>query len=218
MNKPKVKICCISSIEEAHLAISMGASAIGLVSEMPSGPGVISEEEIKNIAETIPDHIHTFLLTSKLDTNSIIQQIKKCGTNTVQIVDDLTDGTYSDIKAELPNVQIVQVLHVHNKKSIDKAINISNGVDAILLDSGNQTLNVKVLGGTGKTHDWSISKEIVQSVSVPVYLAGGIGQNNVVDAITTVLPYGLDLCSSVRTDGKLDKNKLAIFFKVVNSI
>jgi len=216
--KPKVKICCISSIEEAKLAIAFGANAIGLVSEMPSGPGVISEELIIQIANSVPPTIHTFLLTSKQDVKSIIQQAKRCKINTVQIVDDLTEGNHSDLKKGLPETQIVQVLHIQDERSIEDAINISSDVDAILLDSGNQMLNIKKLGGTGKTHDWSISKKIVELVQIPIYLAGGINSTNVLDAIYTVGPYGLDLCSSVRTNNKLDPTKLKDFFVTLNTI
>lgn len=218
MIKPKIKICCISSIEEAQMAIRLGASAIGLVSEMPSGPGVISEKVISEIAETVPSDIKTFLLTSKQNTKEIIEQAKKCNPTTVQIVDELVEGDYADIKRELPQIEIVQVLHVNDESSIDEAIRISKNVDAILLDSGNQKLDVKELGGTGRTHDWSISKKIVDAVSVPVFLAGGINSKNVVDAIKSVNPYGLDLCSSVRTNDKLDPEKITEFFNTINSI
>jgi len=214
----KVKICCISSVEEAELAISLGASAIGLVSEMPSGPGVISEELISEITKSVPKYIDTFLLTSKQDTRSIINQLKECKTNTVQIVDNLIEGNYYDIKNELPYIKIVQVLHVQNEKSIEEAIEISNNVDAILLDSGNQSLDVKKLGGTGEIHDWSISKRIVEKSKVPIYLAGGLNLTNVAAAIKTVKPFAVDLCSGVRTNGKLDKQKLIDFFNAIISI
>ena len=218
MKDIKVKICCISSIEEAETAIAQGASAIGLVSEMPSGPGVISEEDIERIAESVPEGINTFLLTSKQDTKSIIDQIKRCKTNTVQIVDEIVKGKYSDIREALPNIKIVQVLHVRDEKSINNAQELEQQVDAILLDSGNQKLEVKELGGTGKTHDWSISKKIVEAVNIPVYLAGGIKAENVKEAVETVNPYGVDLCSSVRTDSKLDLDKLKNFFAQINYI
>jgi phosphoribosylanthranilate isomerase len=216
--KPKVKICCISSIEEANLAISMGASAIGLVSEMPSGPGVISEKEIKTIAESVPSDIETFLLTSKQDSELIINQIQNCNTNTVQIVDNLVKGSYSEIKRECPEVKIVQVIHVKNENDIKIAKKLSENVDALLLDSGNQNLSIKELGGTGRTHDWEISREIVNAVNVPVYLAGGLNHGNIKEAISKVQPFGIDLCSSVRTDGKLDELKLKKLFDSVNSI
>lgn len=218
MRKPKVKICCISSIEEARTAIEMGADAIGLVSEMPSGPGVISEDLISEIASSVPSDIQTFLLTSKQNSHEIIAQLKRCKTNTVQIVDELLEGSYDDIKEQLPFVNIVQVIHVNDESSITNATEVQDKVDMFLLDSGNQKLKVKELGGTGKTHDWSISRKLVDSVTKPVFLAGGIGAHNVIDAYISVKPYGIDLCSNVRTNGKLDRDKLKSFFNTVNSI
>ncbi len=218
MNLPKVKICCISSIYEAQTAIELGASAIGLVSEMPSGPGVIDENEISKIAESVPENIDTFLLTSGQDSQSIISQLKRCKTNTVQIVDHLIKGKYSDIKKELSNIRIVQVIHINDKNSIFEAVKISQFVDALLLDSGNQNLSIKELGGTGRTHNWKISKIIVEKVNVPVYLAGGLNSNNIVEAVSIVKPYGVDLCSGVRTNSKLDRQKLTEFFNSLNSL
>ena len=92
--RPRIKICCISTADEAMLAIQCGASAVGLVSAMPSGPGVISEEQIANIAARVPPPIGSFLLTSVQDTEAIIAQQRRCGTNTIQIVDRLVRGSY----------------------------------------------------------------------------------------------------------------------------
>lgn len=215
-NKPFIKICCIASVEEANLAIKYGASALGLVSSMPSGPGVIPEKRIKQIADAVPSNIDTFLLTSEQDTNKIIEQHSRCGTTTIQIVDELKSGTHSELKAALPCVKIVQVIHVTDENSLQEAIKVAPFVDAILLDSGNQSLAVKELGGTGRKHNWDISKKIVDSVNVPVYLAGGINPNNIREAFEYVRPYGIDLCSGVRTEEKLDKQKLAALFSNIN--
>jgi len=213
----KTKICCISSIKEAKLAIKFGASAIGLVGEMPSGPGVISDNLIAEIAKVIPNNIDTFLLTSKTKVSEIIKHYNKVKTTTIQLVDELTEGTHYQLKKALPNVKIVQVLHVINEKSVVEAIKIAPSVDAILLDSGNPNLKVKELGGTGRVHNWKLSKKIVEKVKTPVFLAGGISKNNVLEAIEAVNPYGLDLCSGVRTNGNLDEIKLIEFFEVIKN-
>ena len=218
MYHTRVKICCISSIEEARLAISYGADALGLVSEMPSGPGVISEELITNIAKIIPPGVSSFLLTSKQDVETIIHQQKRTRVNTIQIVDSLEEGTHQELKEALPGISIVQVIHVNGKESIEEAKSVASNVDGILLDSGNQKLVIKELGGTGQIHDWSISKEIVKQVKIPVFLAGGLRSENVAQAIEQVRPYGVDLCGGVRTKGKLDEVKLKTFFKRVNGI
>jgi phosphoribosylanthranilate isomerase len=210
---PRVKICCIQNREEAFQAIKMGASAIGLVAEMPSGIGPIPEEKIAEIADAVPPPIATFLLTSRTDSQDIIQHQKDVRTNTIQIVDRLQTGTYQDIRNALPGIRIVQVIHVMGESSVDEAIRISTHVDAILLDSGNPNLKIKVLGGTGRVHDWSISRKIRESIDVPIFLAGGLTPDNVREAIETIEPFGIDVCSGVRTKGKLDVAKLENFFK-----
>jgi len=212
MTKPKVKICCISSVDEAKLAIKFGASALGLVSAMPSGPGPISEALIAEIVSHIPDGIASFLLTSKQDANSIIAQQKKTKANTLQLVDSVSVDVYNALRKELPTISIVQVIHVIDESSVDEAKSAAPFVDMILLDSGNPKLAVKELGGTGRKHDWSLSRKIVESVNIPVFLAGGLKAENVREAIQFVQPYGLDLCSGVRTNGKLDDGKLKLFF------
>lgn len=213
----RIKICCISSVEEANLAINYGASALGLVSNMPSGPGVISEDLIEEIALSVPPPIATFLLTSKQSIDEIITQHKKCKTNTIQICDHLVNGTHEQLRNALPGIKIVQVVHVGDENSVKEAIEISRSVDAILLDSGNQKLTIKELGGTGRTHDWSISRKIRDSISIPLFLAGGLNADNVVEAIQFVKPFGVDVCSGVRTDNKLNEYKLESFFEKVKA-
>jgi phosphoribosylanthranilate isomerase len=209
---PRVKICCIGSVAEAALAVEYGASALGLVSHMPSGPGVISDELIAEIAATVPPAIGTFLLTSRQSVREIIAQQRACRTNTIQICDHLTTGTHRELKQALPGISVVQVIHVTGPESLEEAAQVAPLVDAILLDSGNQKLAVKELGGTGRTHDWSLSRTIRESIGIPLFLAGGLTAENVAQAIEEVRPFGIDLCSGVRTEGKLAAEKLGRFF------
>lgn len=212
---PKVKICCIASLEEAQMAIEASASAIGLVGPMPSGPGVISNERIAEIAAQIPSDIDTFLLTSETKVHKIVEHYELVKTTTIQLVDALEDRNYKALRIALPNVKIVQVIHVLDATAIQEAQEIAPQVDAILLDSGNPNLAVKTLGGTGKTHNWAISQQIVAQINQAVYLAGGLKPENVGTAIRSVRAYGLDLCSGVRNNGKLDASKLANFMAQV---
>ncbi len=214
---PRVKICCMASIAEARLAIAAGASAIGLVSEMPSGPGPIAEDLIAEISATIPPAIGSFLLTCKQDVDSIIEQQRRLRTNTIQICDRLESGTHRDLRKALPGISLVQVIHVAGEEAVEEALTVARNVNAILLDSGNQRLPVKELGGTGRTHDWSLSREIRERVHVPIFLAGGLKSENVAEAIRIVEPFGVDVCSGVRTDGELDQSKLQAFFGSVRN-
>jgi phosphoribosylanthranilate isomerase len=215
--RTRIKICCISSIEEAKTAIRCGADALGLVGKMPSGPGPIADQLIAGIAKIIHPPIASFLLTSEQSSSAIIEHIRRTGVNTVQIVDELSTGTYDHIRHELPHTRIVQVIHVTGEESIDQALAVHQQVDAILLDSGNPKAAIKTLGGTGNTHNWNISRELIKVVDVPVFLAGGLNAGNVREAIETTQPFGVDICSGVRTNGKLDIQKLEAFISAVHS-
>ena len=214
--KTRVKICCISSKEEAQQVIKYGASGLGLVGNMPSGPGVIGDDLINDITQIVPPAVSSFLLTSETTANAIINHYKKVYTNTIQLVDELKNEEYQILRSELPWVKLVQVIHVIDENSVTEAVEKSQFVDAILLDSGNPNLQVKELGGTGRTHNWAISKKIREEINIPLFLAGGLNPDNVKEAIDAVQPFGVDICSGVRTDGKLDEKKLDAFFRAVN--
>ena len=211
----RIKVCCIASEEEAALAIAMGASAVGLVSRMPSGPGPIPEARIRDIARIVPPGIATFLLTSETTAEPIITQQRYCGTNTLQLVDEVEPGVHAVLRDALPGIKIVQVIHVRDENAVAEARQVSPQVDALLLDSGNPSLATKQLGGTGRAHDWAVSRRIRDAVQVPIYLAGGLNPLNVGKAIGQVQPFGVDVCSGLRTDGRLDAEKLEQFVRAV---
>ena len=194
------------------MAIGFGASALGLVGRMPSGPGPIPDELIYKIARSVPPPVATFLLTSETGAGEIIEHHRRTSTNTIQLVDAVPPGTYSELRTAMPSVKLVQVIHVTGGHSVDEALQVASEVDALLLDSGNPNLKVKELGGTGRTHNWKLSRRICELAPVPVFLAGGLNPDNVRRAIEEVQPFGLDLCNGVRTNGALDREKLERFF------
>ena len=214
---PNVKICCIASVAEARLAMHYGADALGLVSAMPSGPGPIADELIAEIAAQVPPPIATFLLTSLTDAEAIIEQQRRCATNTVQLVDAVAPGTHATLHRALPGIRIVQVIHVLGEETLGEALKVAPHVDALLLDSGNPHLAVKQLGGTGRVHDWGVSRRIIATCGKPVFVAGGLRADNIGDAVRTLSPFGVDLCSGVRTGEKLDETKLAAFFAALTA-
>lgn len=215
-NLPKVKICCISSVAEAKLAINAGADAIGLVGPMPSGPGIIDDRLIAEIVQEVPRSIDTFLLTSETSADKIIAHYQKVNTSVIQLVDQIEPSEYKKIRDHLPQVHLVQVIHVNGSEALQEAQKISGYVDAILLDSGNPGLAIKELGGTGRTHNWNISRQIIEDLDIPIYLAGGLKPENIQEAIRAVRPFGVDLCSGVRTNNRLDSKKLLKFFSNLN--
>ncbi|NNE44387.1 MAG: phosphoribosylanthranilate isomerase [Gemmatimonadetes bacterium] len=215
MTRTRIKICCISSPEEARLAVASGADALGLVGPMPSGAGVISNDLIAEIAPRIPPPVASFLLTSETRPDAIIAHVRAAGTNTVQLVDHVASGDYPALREALPGIRIVQVVHVEDDSSRDVALAAAEVADAVLLDSGRPSLPVKELGGTGRTHDWAVSRAIVRACPVPVFLAGGLRPDNVAEAIRQVRPYGVDVCSGLRTEERLDAEKVAAFVAAV---
>jgi phosphoribosylanthranilate isomerase len=210
------KVSCIADLDEARLAIDAGASALGLVSAMPSGPGPIEESEIARIAAVVTRPIETFLLTALVDAEAIAAQLRRCSTTAVQLVDAVADPELRRLRRLLPGTRLVQVIHVTGPESLDEARAAAPLVDTLLLDSGNPRLAVKELGGTGRVHDWSTSRRIRESVSVPVLLAGGLNPENAREALERVQPAGLDVCSGLRLNGRLDAGKLRDFFHAIH--
>jgi phosphoribosylanthranilate isomerase len=215
---PLVKICCIRDLAEAHVALRHGASALGLVSAMPSGPGVIEEAVIAEVAGRIPLPTRTFLLTSLTDPDAIVEQHGRLKTTTLQLVDAVEPDGLKRLREYLPAVELVQVIHVVDENSVEEAVEIAPLVDAVLLDSGRPQAAIKELGGTGRVHDWTLSRQIRESVDVPVYLAGGMRSDIVMDAWEAVRPAAFDVCSGLRTGGMLNETKVAAFMEKVRDL
>ena len=217
----RIKICCIQSVEEAKLAVRAGAHAVGLVSAMPSGPGVIREEMIADLAPRLPPPVGTFLLTSETSPAAITDHYRRFRPTALQFVAPMEPSAYVRLRERLPGARFVPVVHVTEPASIDEAETLAPHADALLLDSGTPDSSPdepRRLGGTGRTHDWAVSREIVDRLDTPVFLAGGLDPTNVGEAIRTVRPFGVDVCSGVRTDGNLDASKLHTFIQAVHSV
>ena len=204
--RTRLKVCCIASVDEARLAIACGADALGVVSAMPSGPGVIDDTTAATVAAFVPPPIATFLLTARVDARSIEAQVRSAGVNTVQLVDAVAPAELVALRRAVPHLRVVQVIHVLDETSVDEAVAVLPHVHALLLDSGNPRLAVKELGGTGRVHDWHLSRRIRDEGE-----AAGLRAENVRHAVDTVGPFGVDVCSGVRTDGRLDEVKLTAF-------
>jgi phosphoribosylanthranilate isomerase len=213
--RPRVKICCISNADEVERAVAAGADALGFVSAMPSGPGVLNAERIEALLPTVPPPVAPVVLTSAQDPATIVAQQRRLRAAVLQLVDHVDPEHYATLRAALPGTKLMQVVHVTGPDAVPRAAGLDGQVDAVLLDSGRPDADVAELGGTGRTHDWDLSRAIVERLSTPVFLAGGLHADNVADALRSVRPFGVDLCSGVRTNGVLDGSKLRAFMRAV---
>jgi phosphoribosylanthranilate isomerase len=217
--RTRIKICCMASLEEAQLAIRAGADAVGLigVSAMPSSRRAVDDRTVAAIAAAVPPPIATFLLTAESTAAGVARHVLATGASTVQIVSHLSPSESEQLPKLLPTTRRVQVIHVENESALDMIGQYAPHVHAFLLDSGRPGLPTPEYGGTGRTHDWSVSAEFVRLSPHPVFLAGGLSPGNVGDAMSRVRPFGVDLCSGVRTDGRLDRDKLEAFIDAVRA-
>ena len=215
--RTRVKVCCMQSAGEVRAAVSAGADALGFVGEMPSGAGPITEVQALEAARACPPGVTPVLLTSREDPHAIVDHARAVSVEVVQLVRHLDPIVHVALRRIAPGLKLIQVVHVEDEASLELARGYARLADALLLDSGRPAMTVAELGGTGRTHDWTVSRRIVQASAAPVWLAGGLTPANVGEAIEQVNPFGVDLCTGVRTAGRLDARKLSSFFHAVRT-
>lgn len=211
----RIKACCMASIAEMQMAVAAGVDAVGLVARMPSGPGPIADDLIADIAAAVPPPVTAFLLTSETRADAIADHVRRTGAPVVQIVSHIDPAEAARLAQLLPHTRRVQVIHVESEAALAMIADYAPHIHAFLLDSGRPGAAIPTLGGTGDIHDWAISARFVAASPRPVFLAGGLNAANVGAAIAQVRPFGVDVCSGIRSDGVLDIAKLNAFAAAV---
>lgn len=217
MSRTRVKICCIRNPVEAQLAIDAGADVLGLVGPMPNGPGQIDLPMVHRLTDRMPAGVQGWLLTTADTADAIVDAARAARVQAVQLVKGVSPEVCQAVRAAVPALRLVCVLHVDGEEAIAAARHIAPHVHAVLLDSGKIKGANPTYGGTGNTHDWQISRRVVEAVDGPVWLAGGLTPSNVAEAIRVVRPFGIDVCSKLRVDGALDANRLSAFMAAVHT-
>ncbi len=212
MRRPHIKICCISSVEEARLASGAGAHLLGLVGPMPSGPGVLTLDAARAIAAHDHRPARPILLTASDTAADIARDAATVGVSSVQVVRHIAVQEARTLGES--GLDYVQVIHVEGPDSVDLVDTYAEHCSAFLLDSGRPAAGF--LGGTGAVHDWSLSAGFVRRSPRPVWLAGGLTPENVGAAIETVRPDGLDICSGLRREGRLDAGLLRDYIVAID--
>ena len=213
----RVKICCITDARARDLAIAAGADALGFVSAMPSGPGVIDDGTIAGLLPGVPPGVTAVLLTSLVRPAEIVAQQRRTGAHALQLCAPLGPDVLAELRRSLPGIGLMPVVHVMGPEALGEARDLAATADALLLDTGVRAGPERQLGGTGRTHDWSVSARIVGEVRRPVYLAGGLRPDNVAAAIAAVRPFAVDVCSGVRSNESLDADLLRAFLAAARS-
>ncbi len=206
-----VKICGIRRLEDALAAVSYGADAVGvLVGQQHHSPDFLAPSAAAAIVAALPPPITSVMVTHLAEPDEIVALARSVGVTAIQLHGETSPAQAAEVKSRLPSIKTFKAIHVVDHQSIDAARQYAGTVDAIVLD----TVNVATdqVGGTGRTHDWSISRQIVERLAVPVVLAGGLHPDNVGEAIRQVRPYGVDVNSGTKgPDGFKDHAALKRF-------
>ena len=214
----KVKICGITNLEDAMQAISFGADALGFqVGMRHKTEDEVSPEEAKAIVASLPPFVSCVIVTHLQDANTIISLKLNQKTTTIQLHDndDIDLKEISVIREKMPSVRIIKAIPVvvdGSEFPLQKLHNYDSIADALILDSVN--MKEDRIGGTDMTHDWKLSKKMVDNSHLPIILAGGLTQDNVQYAIRSVGPYAVDVNSGVkisRTSRRKDPVKVRDF-------
>lgn len=214
--RTRIKVCCITNPDDLRLAVAAGADALGLVGPMPSGTGIVDLATAWSLAALAPPTVASFLLTSATDPDGLVAEARAVGPSVLQIVDRVPAAAYARLRAALPALRLVQVVHVAGfEETLEEARAAAGSCDAVLLDSGSRDGPVARLGGTGRVHDWAVSRRVVEVLDKPVILAGGLRPENVADAIRAVRPFAVDVCTGLRAGGRLDAARLRAFVAAV---
>lgn len=206
-----VKICGIRRLEDALAALAFGADGLGfLVGRKHHSPDFLDESDAAAIVAALPPNTSSVLVTHLADPDDIVTLATAIGVTIIQLHGDTSPAQAAVIKHRLPHIKTYKAIHVIDTESIDTAQQYATVVDAIVLDTVN--LATDQVGGTGQTHDWSLSRQIVEQLPIPVILAGGLTPDNVGEAIRRVRPYGVDVNSGTKgCDGYKDHARLQRF-------
>jgi len=192
MDRLRIKICCIADAAEARLAARAGADMIGLVGPMPDGPGIVDHPTAARIAADTPPWTRAVLLTAAETADTIAADAAAAGVDTVQVVRHVDPA--ESARLAQTGLGVLQVIHVEGPEALDLIPAYAEHADAFLLDSGRPSSDGS-LGGTGRVHDWRVSRAFVEASPLPVFLAGGLSPENAAAAVGSVRPFGLDICS-----------------------
>ncbi len=208
----RAKICGIRSEGDLRIALAVGADAIGFISGITHfSEDALDAGHAAALSRLASPFATRVLVTHLEDAAAIVDLADRVGVDAIQIHGLVTIDTVREVGKIAASRKIIKAVHVTGPDTVDTAREAAANCDAVLLDS--RTANR--LGGTGRTHDWSVSASVVtalRELGCPVILAGGLGPDNVADAIAQVRPFAVDANSGIETaTGDKDPDACAAF-------
>jgi phosphoribosylanthranilate isomerase len=194
-----VQIYETQNCEEAKKLVEVGVDHIGVLVGNGEYPRELGLEQAKDIFRCVTGHAKRVVLSLSKNLHDIAEIVNKINPHILHLgtaPESLSPEDVHTLKQQFPNLKIMRSIPVNDETSVELAKQYDRVADYLLLDTQKQ--DDTQVGATGETHDWSISKRIVESMGVPVILAGGLGPDNVAEAVAFVKPFGVD--SKTKTD------------------
>jgi len=204
----KIKVCGIMNRAELLQAVLAGADGVGFIVEIDSSRHRLSAQEAADLIKQVPLFTNSVAVIAPEDVEGAVQLAELTGADVLQVHGSLSAADLAELKGRITQKLVATVAA---GSSLNEIKNYASSADAILLD----TFSNGKLGGSGAVHDWNKSAAIVESLRVPVILAGGLNPGNVAAAIAKVGPYAVDASSGLETDGKKDSEKIFSFVREV---
>jgi phosphoribosylanthranilate isomerase len=215
----RVKICGVTSADDARLAAVCGADAVGvLVGQRHPSTDFVSSNEAAAILAALPPFVTAALVTHEYDPAAVADAIAVVRPNVVQIHSEMPPTDCAELRNRFGGIRIIKSYHVTGPEAVDYGRRYVDAVDGFVLDSLNPATGQ--VGGTGLTHDWNFSAAIVRRYRLPVMLAGGLTPANVAAAVAVVRPFGVDVNSGVKgaIGGRKDPGKMREFIVRAKSV
>ncbi len=210
MRNVRVKICGLTREEDLAVAVAAGADAVGFIVGVPSSPRNLTLEMAEMLLSQVPIFVDSVVVTAPKSIKQLVEVCEGLKPSAIQIHGKEPLDS-SEIREKIKDTRLIKTVYVTEDALNETAIEDSKMFDALLLDS----FSKGQYGGTGKVHDWTLSRQIKEAVApVPVILAGGLKPENVKEAILKVQPYAVDVASGVElSPGVKDHEKVRAFVK-----
>lgn len=214
----RVKVCGVQNEKDLNAAVEAGADAVGLlVGQIHVSPCFILPGTASRLAAALPPYIQPVLVTHYTDVHEISVLLERTKIQTIQLHGGSTPREVGLIHDRFPHVKIIVAAHLIEERTVLDLMDFYSVADAILLDS--ILPEERKVGGTGKTCNWDLAAEFTARSPIPVILAGGLGPDNVEEAIRKVKPFGVDANSRLKNpQGEVDIDTCRAFCRKAKSL